>query len=155
MNKFLIVGLLLFGGFYLTAQSSAEKEQVIAPIKQLFEGMAQKDSMMLKEVFYETARLATTATDKEGKPQFKIDDVAKFISSIGSFPKERSLEERILSYEVKVDDNLAIVWTPYEFYVDEKFSHCGVNAFELFKTVDGWKITSIIDTRRREGCQDK
>lgn len=33
------------------------------------------------------------------------------------------------------------------------FSHCGIDAFQLFKDDKGeWKITQIVDTRRKEGC---
>ncbi|HFA51249.1 MAG TPA: hypothetical protein ENJ95_19730 [Bacteroidetes bacterium] len=32
-------------------------------------------------------------------------------------------------------------------------SHCGVNAFHLFKSREGWKITQVTDTRRRNNCQ--
>ncbi|HOD10564.1 MAG TPA: nuclear transport factor 2 family protein, partial [Flavobacterium sp.] len=41
------------------------------------------------------------------------------------------------------------VWTPYEFYVNEKLSHSGVNAFTLFKENEKWKIIHLIDTRRK------
>ena len=42
--------------------------------------------------------------------------------------------------------------TPYKFYVGEKFSHCGVNSFQLVKIRGEWKIQYIIDTRRRQNC---
>jgi len=32
------------------------------------------------------------------------------------------------------------VWAPYDFWRDGKFSHCGVDAFDLIKTDEGWKI---------------
>jgi hypothetical protein len=57
-----------------------------------------------------------------------------------------------MSYDIKIDDNMAIAWTPYEFYITDKFSHCGVNVFTLIKTEQGWKIAGIIDTRRKEKC---
>jgi hypothetical protein len=41
-----------------------------------------------------------------------------------------------LKYEVQIDDNLAAVWTEYEFYVGKNFSHCGVNAFQLVKNAE-------------------
>jgi hypothetical protein len=47
---------------------------------------------------------------------------------------------------------MATAWTPYKFYLDKTFSHCGVNAFQLFKSENGWKIISILDTRRKEPC---
>jgi hypothetical protein len=62
------------------------------------------------------------------------------------------LNEKLNGYEIKVDGDLASAWTPYEFYVGEEFSHCGVNSFQLLKTADGWKIFHIVDTRRKDNC---
>ncbi len=47
---------------------------------------------------------------------------------------------------------MAIAWTPYEFYVNDKFNHCGVDVFTLMQTAKGWKIMGIVDTRRKENC---
>jgi hypothetical protein len=54
---------------------------------------------------------------------------------------------------VKIDSDLAMVWAPYKFYVGEKFSHCGVDCFQLVKLNGQWKIQYLIDTRRRQGCE--
>jgi hypothetical protein len=35
---------------------------------------------------------------------------------------------------------IATVWAPYDFWIDGKFSHCGVDAFDLIKTDKGWRI---------------
>jgi hypothetical protein len=47
---------------------------------------------------------------------------------------------------------LAQAWCDYAFYVDKSYSHCGVDAFQLFKGKDGWKIFHLADTRRKTGC---
>jgi hypothetical protein len=44
---------------------------------------------------------------------------------------------------------MATAWTPYELYVNEKRQHCGVDAFQFYKTDKGWKIITIADTRRK------
>jgi hypothetical protein len=59
-----------------------------------------------------------------------------------------------MGYEIAVDGALATAWILYQFYVGSTFSHCGVNAFQLFKSKDGWKIIQITDTCRREGCEE-
>ena len=48
-------------------------------------------------------------------------------------PHKEVWDERIVDYKIEIDENLAQVWAPYEFYLDDKFSHCGVNAFQLIK----------------------
>ena len=59
-------------------------------------------------------------------------------------------EERISDYQVRIDGIMATVWTPYEFYLNDEFHHGGVNAFQLFRGEEGWKIVSISDTRRKK-----
>jgi hypothetical protein len=66
--------------------------------------------------------------------------------------KGEKLDEQLLSYDIKIDGDMAIAWTPYKFYFNDKFSHCGVNIFTLIKREQRWKIMGITDTRRRQGC---
>ena len=57
-------------------------------------------------------------------------------------------EERLLDYKINIDGNLASVWTPYQLYKNGELSYCGANLFTLVATEDGWKIMTIIDSRR-------
>ncbi len=54
---------------------------------------------------------------------------------------------------VLVRGRVAQVWGEYEFLRDGKFSHCGVDAVSLFKTVEGWKIATIVYTAETTGCR--
>ena len=76
-----------------------------------------------------------------------------FFKSIASIPAELNFQEKIMSYSIQVDGSMAHAWTPYEFYVNGKVSHKGVNAFTLFKKdspqTSEWKIIHLIDTRRK------
>ena len=71
-------------------------------------------------------------------------------------PHTEVYDERISDVQIRVDGNFATAWMNYTFYVvsngTDQLSHCGVNAFHFFRGTDGWKITQITDTRRREGC---
>ncbi|HEY0898874.1 MAG TPA: hypothetical protein VGD90_06050, partial [Sphingobacteriaceae bacterium] len=61
-------------------------------------------------------------------------------------------DEQITFDAIQVDAGLASVWTSYKFYLGKNFSHCGVNSFQLVKMNGNWKITYLIDTRRKENC---
>jgi len=67
-------------------------------------------------------------------------------------PKDAA-DERIVFETIRIDGPLASVWTPYNFYYEGKFSHCGVNSFQLVKINGEWKIQYLIDTRRKQGCK--
>ncbi len=80
------------------------------------------------------------------------DAIDAFVAAVGT-PHDEVWDERIWNVQVRVDGNLATAWMDYAFYLGERFSHCGVNAFQLFRGPEGWRIIQIADTRRREGCQ--
>lgn len=133
----------------LFAQNT-EEANVKKSIEQLFTGMANKDAVAIKAIMHPAARLNTASFDKQGKPLLAEETIANFIKQISEIPAGVKIEERVLSYEIRVDGNLATAWTPYQFYINEKFSHGGVDAFQLFKDETGaWKITQITDTRRK------
>jgi hypothetical protein len=54
-----------------------------------------------------------------------------FYKSIASIPNEMKFQEKLLSLSIQIDVAMAHAWTPYEFYINEKLSHKGVNAFTL------------------------
>jgi len=58
-------------------------------------------------------------------------------------------QEKILNYSIQFDGAMAHVWAPYEFYLNDKLRHSGVNTFTLYKEKDSWKIIYLIDTRRK------
>lgn len=115
--------------------------------------MKSGDRVMLLDCFADSATLQTVARNKEGKIFVRNENIADFVKQISTLPKGAA-DERIIFDIVKVDADLASVWTPYKFYFKGKFSHCGVNSFQLV-TIDGkWKIQYIIDSRRKDNCQN-
>ncbi len=130
---------------------SAEETAVKATINNLFDGMRTSDSTLIRKAFAPKSIMQTIAMSKEGKAMVRSESVDGFVKSI-SAPHPEKYDERIVFTKVLIDGNLASVWTDYKFYVGDKFSHCGVNSFQLFKSEEGWKIIYIIDTRRKDRC---
>jgi hypothetical protein len=139
---------LLFPGA-LPAQQPADAE-VVAVVRAFFDGMRSKDTAALRSLVHPSARLLGTGPTQEG--QLRVDEVPmeRFFQMVAGAPG--LLDEKIWDPEVRVDGHLATVWTQYAFYYDGKFSHCGVDAFQLARTAEGWKVVQIADTRRTEGC---
>lgn len=92
--------------------------------------------------------MQTVANTKNGT-QLKSDKLEDFLKSIASIPNTMKIFEKLLDYKVTIDGDLAHVWTPYEFYVNDTLSHVGVNAFTLLNDNGKWRIIHLIDTRRK------
>lgn len=133
-----------------TAQS--DEEGVKAAINTFFHGMRKGDSAMLRSSLAPAALLQTVTKNKEGKTGVATENLDAFIAFIAK-PHTEAYDEQITFETIKIDGPLAMAWTPYKFYVGTKFSHCGVNSFQLIKMEGEWKIQYIIDTRRKEGCE--
>jgi hypothetical protein len=152
MKKNILYCLLTLISLRAASQTGAEKEAVMAPIRQLFEGMKQGDSARVHGAFVENATLMSVMSDKNGHPLLRPEAMEKFFDAIGTAHAE-IWNEMIWDVQVKVDARFAQAWANYAFYADKKFSHCGVDAFHLFKGYDGhWRIFHLADTRRMEGC---
>jgi hypothetical protein len=145
MKVFRIAFSLTLFAAPLAAQTP--EEQVVAVVKRSFDAMRAKDTVAYRSALAPDARLVGTGTNQQGQPTYRVVGMGNFVSSIGR--STNRLDERIFEPEVRIDQNLATVWTRYEFWVDQNFSHCGYDAFQLIKTRGEWKIAQIADTQRR------
>jgi hypothetical protein len=142
--KSLLFGLLLL----LSIPGHAQKPEVQQTIQTFFEGFHAKDTLKIKSTCSDKLVLQSITESPKGN-KFSEESPKEFYVSMATIPAEMQFEERILSYNIQIDGTMAHVWTPYEFYINGKLSHKGVNAFTLFKEVEGWKIVHLIDTRRK------
>ena len=158
VKKSIMTKLLHYLAFLIvataTAQQSTSEQEVKQTIETFFEAFHKGDTTLLKSVLGDKVVLQTTFTNKEGKSQLVEDEVSKLITTIGTRPADQKWEEKLLDYQIKVDGIMANAWTPYEFWFNGQFSHCGVNSFQLFNDNGTWKIIYLIDTRRRQGCKE-
>ncbi|WP_207493459.1 nuclear transport factor 2 family protein [Aridibaculum aurantiacum] len=143
---------LLFVAFSFSAYSQSAEDSVKQVVKNLFAAMKESDSEKMLSTFADSAILQTIAV-QQGKVVVKTDAVSAFASSLQRLPKGAA-DERITFKSINIDGDLASVWTPYQFYYNGKFSHCGVNSFQLVRISGQWKIQYIIDTRRKTNCKE-
>lgn len=130
---------------------SGEKAEVYQVIIDLFDGMREGDSSKVHRTFDDRVTMWTSFKNKEGVAVLTQGDLQTFLNAIGT-PHEEVWDEKIRNTKIEIKDNLAQAWTEYGFFIGEKFSHCGVDAF-LFSKIDGrWQIINLADTRQRAGC---
>jgi len=153
LNVCRLLVVLLTGQFHGSANAALQQQSGEAAVKtvigQLFEGMRKGDSSMVKDVFAPDAVLQTIATLPGQAPQVRTEKLQGFLDAVGK-PHTYVWDERITYGHIAIDGPLAAVWTPYEFYLGQQFSHCGVNSFQLALLDGKWKIIYLVDTRRKE-----
>lgn len=156
--KYLISLVLICLSFFIQAQTNpilnpefkTEQKAVFQVIMNVFNGMRKSDSTLVSKSFVNNPE-AFTIFIKDGKTQHRKDNIQKFFNAIGS-PHDDFWNEYSWNYDIKVDGSLAQVWCDYAFYLNDTFSHCGVDAFQLVKQEGAWKIFVLSDTRRKIEC---
>jgi hypothetical protein len=142
------VFILLFFGLSIGVFAQEEKA-IKQSISVFFEGLQTSDTLKIQSVCHKEMKLQSI-TEKNTVGGLSYQSNSDFYKSIADIPKNLKIEERILSYNIQIDGTMANVWTPYEFYINEKLSHIGVNSFTLLLENNIWKIVHIIDTRRKK-----
>jgi len=149
MKKILIIGLVIISNNLFAQQT--DTLAIKQTINTLFDAMRKGDSTLLRSVFSKDMVLQSVSNDKNGKAVLSAENADGFVKAIRT-PHVSVYDERIVFDGIKIDGDLASVWAPYKFYLGDKFSHCGVDVFQLMRTVGGWKIIYIADTRRKDNC---
>jgi ketosteroid isomerase-like protein len=140
----IVVLIVLFTSSY----SQAQNQEIQKVVENFFEAFHAKDTLKLQSLCDDTMILQSISENTKGT-KLSNEKPQAFFKSIASIPAELKFQEKILSYAIQVDGSMAHAWTPYEFYLNGKLSHKGVNAFTLFKKDNSWKIVHLIDTRRK------
>jgi hypothetical protein len=122
---------------------------VVAAVQRLFDGLARRDTASLRALLLPGTRFVSVPADRpDAVPRMESDAAALDRLARG---RERLLE-RMWSPVVRVEGPIATVWAPYDFHVDGRFSHCGVDTVTLLHTDGRWRIASLVYTVQRAEC---
>jgi hypothetical protein len=148
MRRLPIVSSLLIALFPLalhatpagTLADDTADQAVLAPIQAMFAGMSARDAAAIRKP---TLPGGVMVLMRDGKPaQMTFED---FATRVGK-PGPKKIEEKIHDPLVRIDNDLAVVWAPFDFLVDGKVDHCGTDLFNLVRQDGQWIIASVADT---------
>jgi hypothetical protein len=144
------LGLIFFTSFPpLFSDAPTEKEKIIKVVNQFFTVLESRDAELAKRIVLpEGCTFSIRETDK--KMVIKSSSFQKFLDSLPN-PKAK-YKEVMENPQVLLHKEISVLWAKYKFYINSAFSHCGVDAFSLMKTSEGWRIASIIYTVEKIGC---
>jgi ketosteroid isomerase-like protein len=120
-----------------TAQDDPRAE-AIAAADAFFAALRSPDKAALAEVMLPDAMIYVH--DRIVPDQPRVDAI-RVSDHLARWAKgTRAVDERMTYATVLVDGDMAQVWGPYVFLVDDKVSHCGINSLSLVRTDAGWKV---------------
>jgi aryl carrier-like protein len=125
---------------------SAPQREALGAVDALFAAMAKHDVDASRRLILPGASFVVVLPDGT----VKIEPDTGYLDALGKH--KEAFRERIRDAQVTVQDNLAQVWAPYDFHVDGKLSHCGIDSFSLVRNADGWRVVGVSYTVQKVGC---
>ncbi len=147
LPSLLAIAALLASSPLATAAQSPDHDAAYKVVTELFNNMRTRDTAAMRAAFTPNASLQAITRDS-----VRFEPIEAWLSGVAGAPAGTVLDERLANAIIHVDGSLANVWVDYWFFVGDRFSHCGVDAFLLAKHDGRWRVFSVVDTRRREGC---
>jgi hypothetical protein len=140
---------------FATAIASAQAGQtydtgqqaVLVPVNALFDAMVKHDVEASRKLILPGAAFAVVKPDGTVSMEHDVD----YLDSLAKH--KEGLRERIWNAQVTVNGNIAQVWAPYDFHLDGKLTHCGIDVFSMVHTADGWRIAGISYSTQKAGCR--
>lgn len=132
------------------AHAQSDERAVVTAVTRFFDGMRTRDTSLMRSTVAPGAVLISVSGPTGLSAPSTVD---AFIERISKATGPGG-NEQIQDPKVQIDGPMASLWAYFTFQRggETAINHCGVDAFLLRKSTDGWKIFHIADTHRTEGC---
>ncbi len=152
-KSILLLSLFLASSLSGFSQQNGKKDKALISekVNQFFEALQKQDTNLFKSIIHPAGE---TWAVKEEADSVRIS-VRSFEDRLKKFINPNYvIQERALDIEIKIHQQIAMAWVPYELDISGTFSHCGVDIFTLIKGNEGWKIVTLTFTMEPDGCNE-
>ena len=130
---------------------ASEEGQVLAPIQRTFDAITAGDGAAILAATRPEGRATAVVERADGTRAVRTFEWSAFAAQLKP-GADRRVERFVGQPAVEIDGDMAMVWAPYDFTINGKLAHCGVNHFDLVRQDGGWRILNVTWTQRTTGC---
>ena len=132
------------------AAATPDQAAAIGVVQRFFAAMAAQDAAALARVTLPASVYTSIRPAPGGGTKINRVTVEDFIKNL-----RPGLHEAMWSPQVTMRGALmAIVTAPYEFKLDGKTTHCGIDVFDLAKVDGQWRIAGATWTAEPDACAE-
>lgn len=132
--------LVLGAGIAWPAQGEAQDQRgaVMAVVDSAMHFINTGDGARLSDLMTPEAQVYAAST-RSGQPGYRM----RTAESQRAAGRRDPIIERGFSPDVRIAGTIAVVWLPYDLYVNNAWSHCGVDVFTLVLVGEHWRIANL------------
>ena len=143
-----LLAALLFGSLLIPGFTSAQdveetagtRAEIMAVVDESLERVSAEDLVGFTDLMLEGAVITAVGISPRSGEAF-VRTRTRADERADSIPGD--VVERGFDPEIMVSGAVAVVWLPYDFYVEGAWSHCGVDVFTLVRVETGWRVASL------------
>ena len=128
-----------------------EHAAVIAAAQEFFDSMAANDAKRMGDITLPDTMYASVQPNADGTARLRQIPRRQFLERA---PGGDKYLERMWDPVVTRRGPLAVIWAPYEFQLNGKTTHCGVDVFNMVKADGAWKVASLSWTAEPNACAE-
>ncbi len=129
----------------------ADTAGVMGTLNRFLAALKIKDTTAMLAELDPAMRVTLLRPAPEGGVRVVAMEGAAFVR-LAANPSGPFLDEPIRNPKFHFDGDLVAVWAEYQVRINGAVSHCGYDAFHLVQKAGAWKLLTVADTFRREGC---
>jgi len=142
----ILLGLTCLAAAPLGAQARQAEGEVLDVVRRMLKVLETKDAASVAALVDSTTRFTLLRPGR-----VIVLTGHQFLDAVSN-PNSPPAVELIRNPEVRIDGDLATVWTEYQLIVNGAVSHCGFDAFQLSRAGGAWKLLNVSDSFRNTGC---
>lgn len=151
MRKLFLLFLSLFAFAAPAAATPAQdRREILSVVQQLFDALAARSPERIMALVVPEGTITAHAA-RNGTARMRAQRWQEWAQGLRE--GNETLEEVMHAPQVRIRGNMASVWTEYSFRRDGRFSHCGVDLFDMARVDGRWRIVNLSYTRETEGCR--
>jgi hypothetical protein len=136
-----VLALLSFAQFAEAQSTTADGKAAIAVADSVLAALSNGDNAALARFTLDSAVVGGAGL-RDGVERVSLRTWGLYINRKGA----STFIERGFDATVRVQDLVAQVWMPYDLYLGDKWSHCGVDVFTLMKNAGRWRVAALVYT---------
>jgi len=129
-------------------QTIDDRQAAMRVVDGFFAALATRDEGALENLLYPGS--LNISVSSQGA-EFVLTS-RSYEDLLARFAEGPPIIERYWDHTLLLQAGLGVFWAPYDLYIGDEFSHCGVDSFQLVYEDGRWWLTNLSWTIERENC---
>lgn len=150
MRRFMLAAAFALGCALPAAAADTDETAIVGQVERFFGAMRAQDSATIRAILLDDTVFSAQRAAPDG---FKLGRIPgqQFAERVAD---QKGLDERMWDPIVMRRGPIAVVWAPYEFRLEGKTTHCGIDVFDMVKVDGTWRIAHLMWTQEPEACPE-